>query len=157
MKYYKLKVLSEVTDEFDNLIGADFTMALTENLDKIESKIKNIDSIIKPSKEYKVLTDKRDELFKKYADRDDDDQLVLDNNLMKITDKANLKLYKVELQTYLDKAKKCIDEHDLKIKEYTKAMNKDCSLKFTKITRKDVPKNISQKQMQLLKFMIIFK
>lgn len=160
MKNFEIKLLLEDREEFDNLIGAEFTMVLTENFDSIEAKLKTIEAIIKPSKKYEILDNKRNELFNKYGDKDENGQLIVTriegnkDGTIGITDDAQMALFNEEFKPFLDKSEKVIAEHNKKLDEYSKALNKECGIKFVKVPRSEVPKTIVQSQTKRLKFMI---
>ena len=156
MKNLEVKRVLNDVKILDDLIGADFTMAVVDNLELMESKIKGVEAIIKPSKEYENLMKLRDDMFKKYADVGEDGKMIIKDKQYIITNKDNLAKYSKDIELLLnDKDNiKVSDIHDKKVAEYNKAMDMDCGIKFNVINSDQVPDNISVKQRRLIKFMI---
>jgi hypothetical protein len=148
-----------------NLTGSRFTYAITKNKRKVEQAIKEMDKERKPSKNYEKFLEKLEENKKYHALKDEKGKFVLidgngpDGNPMKFYDipekdnpegpfligvKALEEEYKDVIAEQKEKEKKFIEQY----------LQEESDYEPFKVNISDVPKEITQKEMDLIYWMI---
>lgn len=148
-----------------NLTGSRFTYAITKNRRKIEQAIKEMDKQRKPSKEYEEFLNKIEENKKKHAVKDEKGKFVLidgpladgrPGKFFDIPDKDNpegefLKGVKALEEEYKEQIAEQKEKERKFVEEY---LEEESEYKPHPVNISDVPKEITQVEMDLIYWMI---
>ena len=121
--------------------------------DFFESVVANEQSQKEPSKGYSEFVRKRDDLVDKYAEKDDEGNvIVLANGGKRI---INLDSFQKEFEDLTNVCKEFIDEHQKKLEEWEEYIQDECDIEIIKIKESDVKfETLSKKDFESLMAMI---
>jgi vacuolar-type H+-ATPase catalytic subunit A/Vma1 len=146
--YFAIKSLSNTSD-----YSKWFVYLITETEEKIKNVVSAILSVSKPKDEYLEYEKLRDQIIKKYAERNDDDEFIIDNDYIKIDER-----YKDQIQDEfknLDLEYNDVTEVRKKdVAEYKELLNSEIDVDLEQIDFKYFPDNISKKIYLALKPLI---
>jgi len=149
-------------NELKSLQGIRLVMALARNKELIEAEIKVLEAIKEDTPEYKDFKNEYLEMRKKYADKDEKGEPLLEvvphtqnQTTYKVTKKE--KSFQKSEATFLEKHKELLNLMDGKIKDYNEALNNNCSIKFHMVKEDDIPKTVTYGQFDAIKFMVDMK
>lgn len=159
MKNKDVIELDENVSLFDELVGAEFIMALYKNIKRISDKANEIKAIKNPTVKYLEVQDELQKLFREYADKNKDGSLKRtkndkDEDILNISSKSKFDEYKVKEAIILKDNNKTIALQDEKSNEYDRIIENDSTIEIVMISEEYIPKNITFKQRVLLDFMI---
>ena len=162
MTNFELTQVLEQVKKFDDLIGAEFIMALDENLDLMTDKVKHLNKIKEQTAKYKLVIDKMTEKFKEYADKDERGNFTIPKNaagedILTIKDTKQLEAFKTEQTKLIEDNIEDINIQEEKNQEYNRILTEECGIVFKKVPKTLVPKNISLEAYKLLKTFMIEK
>ena len=139
--------------QLDNLEGFEYILAAGENHDNILAELKPLEKARNSNKKYTEFIEKSRELLMEYAEKDDNGNVIEVQNGVKLIP-SKIEEYKEKAEA-LEKEYKADIEKQKKYDEgFNKELEKEISFELEMIDRKDVPKNITQGQYRLIKFMI---
>lgn len=121
-----------------NLVGVIFGYAVNKNLSIMKPEIEALQKAITPSKEFLEYDNKRIEIVKKYALKDDKEQFIIKNNSYDIGDKTEI--VEEEVKTLKEEYKDAIKEQEKQIEEYNALLETESDVKLYMVKREDLPK-----------------
>jgi len=126
--------------------GLKFAYAMARNLRKVETEIEIFNTILKPSKELTECEMKRIEICVKYADKENNQPKMVNNNYI-IGDK-NKKEFDKEITKLRKDYKKTLDRQTKNIEDYNKLMEEESDFIPYKVLIEDVPKEITGNELK---------
>jgi predicted DNA binding protein len=145
----KLKHLIELKSELNSVDDVKctfkFSYAVAKNKRMIKSIIDEYEAALTPSDKYSEYEEKRVNLARKYAKKDENGQPIIKNSVFLIEPDEQVKFEK-ELTTIKAEYTEEIDKYELKQKGYIKALNEDVPVEFHMIEESDIPE-LTPKQM----------
>lgn len=137
-----------------NLKGVKFAHAVAKNIAIIKSEAESLQKAIDLSDEFKAFEEKRIELAKKHAKKDENGEAITEI-IDKVTkagryifeNKEAEALFHKELDVLREENKEVVDAREKQLKEFTELLDKENDIKLFKISIKDIPEEISSKQM----------
>jgi outer membrane protein OmpA-like peptidoglycan-associated protein len=155
MKNWELLNLYQVLSSVSDLKGVKFSYFVVKNLGLIEREIKNLEVVIKASKDYYEFEEKRIELAKKHAKKDKKGEpKTKEVNGKKVFDMKSQVAFDKEFKKLQKEYKETLEERQEQIKEYNELIEQDTDIKLHKIKLKDIPEEISVAQMKAIEFLI---
>ena len=131
-----------------------FSYTKMVNEDELENKAKAIIEISKPKEDYLRYMNERTDILNKYAQRDDDGNVITLNDNVKI-DKYKVKECQNELNDLDVKYKDAIEERNKNLDEYYKILETEIEVNIETVPFEYVPENISVQDLKSLKKMIV--
>ena len=158
MKKIKMYEFVQNFKELEGLEGFEFVVAVTKNNSAFKNEIEALDKGRSPSEEYKEYADKVSSIIRKYADKTENGDPIITNDEIKgksvQLSKENKPLLEKESDALSKKYEETIKKHKEKEEKFRKELEKDVTIKFDKIEKDDLPKNINTKQLSLVYDMI---
>lgn len=155
----KKKILIELYNVFEsmkNIKNVEFMYLIIKNKFKIKDEIEIFRQLSQPSDEYIEYLKELEEIAYKYAERDENGNLVRTATGIKVKDK-NISLAENAVNHLKIKYKKAINEYEEKQKQIEKILDEEIDIKLEKIPYDLLPKDeISGEQLEIL-FPIIEK
>lgn len=127
--------------------GLKFAYALQKNIRLMKQEIQHLFDILEPSEEYKKYDKEREELAKQFSEKDKDGNPVIENERYKIKGK---KKFEAELKNLQKKYEKALNEQTDKESLFNEALEKECTVKFHQIIEKDLPSDMSLRQLEIV-------
>jgi len=137
-----------------------FTYALVKNTEIIRIEIKAILAVFEPSEAFKEYDDKRIELCKKYADKDEKGEPIKvpieeGSNIVRfIMSTENKELFDAELKILNECNKYNIDTRNEEVESFNKILDTEADIKLEQVSMADVPADISGEELENIKEMI---
>ena len=125
------------------LKGARFTYAVARNLAELKVEIEALQKSVEPSKQYLEYDEKRVELAKKYAKKNEAGEAVLENRDYVLEDKEGFNAAIVILQ---EEYKQALEEREQQVKEYEKTLDDDIDVKLYMLSPDSLPDDITAQQ-----------
>jgi len=150
--------LNSNAEELKKLKGAKFAYCIIKNIEALNSEAKIIQSIHTISDKYKEYDSKRIEICEKYADRDDNGEIIKNY----ITEKSFE--YKLDLsnQEFINEMESLAREYNdtlvesnEKTLEYNRFLMSESGINFTKIDIDSIPNDISVELLAIIRPFII--
>ena len=155
MKNWELLNLYQVLSSVSELKGVKFSYFVVKNLGLLEREIKNLEEVIKASKDYYEFEEKRIELAKKHAKKDDKGEpKTKEVDGKKVFDMKSQIAFDKEFKELQKKNKKTLEEREKQIKEYNELIEQDSDIKLHKIKLSDIPEEINVSQMKAIESLI---
>jgi hypothetical protein len=155
MKNWELLNLYQVLSSASDLRGVKFSYFVVKNLGLLEREIKNLSESVKASKEYAEFEDKRIDLAKKHAEKNEKGEpKTKEENGKNVFDIKNIDKFNKEFDALKKKYSKALDEREKQIKEYNELIEQDNDITLHKIKLDDIPENISVAQMKGIEYLI---
>ena len=155
----KRKILIELYNVFEsmkNIKNVEFMYLIIKNKFKIKDEIEIFRQLSQPSDEYIEYLKELEEIAYKYAERDENGNLVRTATGIKVKDK-NISLAENAVNHLKIKHKKAINEYEERQKQIEKILDEEIDIKLEKIPYDLLPKDeISGEQLEIL-FPIIEK
>lgn len=155
----KKKILIELYNVFEsmkNIKNVEFMYLIIKNKFKIKDEIEIFRQLSQPSDEYIEYLKELEEIAYKYAERDENGNLVRTATGIKVKDK-NISLAENAVNHLKIKYKKAINEYEERQKQIEKILDEEIDIKLEKIPYDLLPKDeISGEQLEIL-FPIIEK
>lgn len=131
------------------LTGVVFGFAVNKNLAIIKSEIESLQKALTPSDKFMEYDNKRVEIVKKYAKKDEKGQPVLETDAK--TQKQNfiiddLKGLEEEVKPLKEEYKETISEYENQIKDYNDLLETTSDIELYKVKLGDLPKDITVEQ-----------
>jgi hypothetical protein len=130
-----------------------FSYALLRNRDIVEREAKPIRELQKPSDEIMEYEKKRKGLCEDYADKDKNDEPIVENNNYKIPD-DKFEEFEEKVEELKEEYKEAIEEHEGKNEEIMKILEDKVELDFHQVSMKHLPDVISPYELDVLRVMI---
>lgn len=127
--------------------GLKFAYALQKNIRLMKQEIKHIFELIQPSEDYKLYDKEREELAKKYAEKDEKGEPVVENEQYKIKGK---KKFDKELKELQEKYGKVYKDQEEKEVIFQARLEQECTIPFHKIEEKNLPSDLSARQLDII-------
>ena len=141
------KILQGI-DSVGELRGVKFAYAMAKNKRTITAELEDLQKALKESEQYTDYEKKRIELCKKHCIKDDDGNLVMQNNEFQIADKEQFDTEITELKAGYEEA---IALRGEQVKEYSELLDKPVNgVAFHKLSLSDLPENISTAQTDMI-------
>ena len=131
-----------------------FSYTKMVNEDELENKAKAIIEISKPKEDYLSYMNERTDIINKYAQRDDEGNVITLNDNVKIG-KDKVKECQEELNNLDTKYKDAIEERNKNLDEYYKILETEIEVNIETVPFDYVPENISVQDLKSLKKMIV--
>jgi len=143
-------VLSKISEE--KLGTLDFRWDISTNMIAIKDKISFLEEAGKEMEELLPYNRKRLELIQDYCSRDEDGNCIIDERTGLHAIKAeNLVLYKEKLNELKENYKDSIKKEEDRIKQLPSLLKKKVEINFSNIERKDLPEELSAREMFTLR------
>lgn len=159
MKNKDLFTFKQGLDEAEKFMGVKFAYAVAKNSKLVTEEIEALQKTITPTKKYQEFENKRNNLIKEYAEKDENG-----NPKEKIQDVngQEYRYYTVEnIPAYNEKVKELSKEYEEEIqkredqmKDHEKILNEDCTLKFHKIILDNIPEDITGEILKKIDWML---
>jgi len=149
MKNHELLRLQEGINNVSNIKGVKFAYALMKNKKLIDAEIKCLQKGIEPAKEYQEFNQKRIDLCKSHATKDDKNEpVIIDKNYVI----GNQENFTIKVNALIAEYKNAIDTYEQQLKEYENLLNENTELdsQFYKMTIDYLPEDISAKELELI-------
>lgn len=133
-----------------SLNGVVFGYALNKNLAILKPEIEALQKALAGSKEFEEYNQKRIEIVKKYALKDDKGDFILigQGNEKSYDVGANGDVVESEVAPLKEEYKDAIAGYQKQIDEYNALLEKEADIKLYKVKMEDVPKEITGKQLE---------
>jgi|32_taG_2_1085360.scaffolds.fasta_scaffold03657_10 hypothetical protein len=137
----------------DGLYGVKFSHALVQNTKTFKNEAHNIKNSLVYSKEFLMFCKEMEEVFIKYALKDENGELLVVDNKYKI-DPENIEIFN-KIQKEKREANKSIIEEAKKAEEtYNNSLDTEKEVDIAYVKLEDLPETITPEQMSALSFMI---
>lgn len=146
-----------------DLPGVKFAYAMSKNakaLQKESEALSEARAKIDSDEKYVEFSNKREDLCKKYADRDDKDEPVMENIVKNqqgqmvsgnyVFNEENKKKFDKEVKKLIADSKDIMDARDEKIKEFNELLEKESEFVPFKVALSDVPEEITTKSLNTI-------
>lgn len=124
--------------------GQKFSYAVAKNLVEIKKKVKELQDIKEPTKEYKKFDEKRIKLAEKFADKGQDGKSLIANRNYVIIGKK--KEWDKAFKEFSKENKKVLDAYKKQLNDYNKALEKEFEVEVFKIKQEDMSEDITANQ-----------
>ncbi len=139
--------------ELGNLEGVKFAYFVVKNMKILQSEIAVFEDIIKPSEKYVEYEQKRLDICKKYAEKDENGNCKIEND--KFVGCENNEEFNKEIQQLNNEYAEVILKRNQQLKEIEQILEEENNnIKLMKIKVEDIPKNITVKQMMVINDLI---
>lgn len=125
--------------------GVKFAYAVAKNLVEIKKKVKELQDIKKPTKEYKKFDEKRIKLAEKFADKGQDGKPLIANRNYVIIGKK--KEWDKAFKEFSKENKKVLDAYKKQLNDYNKALEKEFEVDIYKINKEDLSEDTTANQL----------
>ena len=157
LKNYQIMDLAEAfmrIGKIENLVSTKkFSYALVLNDERIQSNVKAITSIAKPSESYIEFEQKRQEIISKYADTDSDGNIILNDNRWVVFKPENREAAVEEIKSLTKEYSDVIELRNKDIDEYNELLDADVELNIHMVSLDDVPEEVG-KDIFLMKLLV---
>ncbi len=145
MKNGQLEGLMRGIDACGDLKGVKFAFGLAKNKKMLVKEFEIFQEAIKPSKEFIEYDQKRVDLCKELADKDEKGNPKMEsNNYIVIKNKED---FEIRSKALTEQNQSAVDDRSKQIKEFNELMNKESDFKPFLIARNDIPDDITSKQL----------
>ena len=130
-----------------------FSYALVLNDERIQSNVKAITEIARPSESYAKYEQKRHGIISKYADVDGDGNIILNDNRWIVFKDGTKETAVDELSSLNEEYKDILDARNKDIEEYNELLDSDVELNIHMVDLDDVPEEVG-KDLFLMKLLM---
>lgn len=116
--------------------GARFAYAIAKNKKFIQEELELVEKTLVHSDEFKAYEEKRVELCKKHAHKDENGEAKMTNNAFDIVDR---KQFDKELKVLQEEYKDTLEENIKKVEDYNKLLETETEITFFKIKLEILP------------------
>ena len=127
--------------------GLKFAYALQKNIRLIKQEMNRLFDIMKPSEEFNEYDKEREKLAEKFAKKDKDGKPVIKDDKYVIPKR---KQFDKELEELQEKYAKPFKEQEEKNALFNEKLEEECTIKFHKISEKDLPENMSARELDIV-------
>ena len=127
--------------------GVKFAYGVSKNKKILKTEMEALTDALKPKDEYKKYDKKRIELCEIHANKDKNGKPVVENGAYRM---SNKKAFDKELEKLQEKYKKAVDGQKIQDEEYKKLLEEKISVKLNKVDIKNVPEEITGKQLEAI-------
>lgn len=157
MKRKEIPAILSTLDEVSELKGVKFAFSVLKNRKTFEKQIEEdkeiFEKILAPTEDFKEFETKRIELCTIHSEKDEVGNPIVENDQYKISDYDS---FNIELEKLYEKHKETVESRKKQIDDYNSLMEEELELEFKKVSFEDIPEDISEKQLRILEFMLIF-
>lgn len=125
--------------------GVKFAYSIVKNKKNIESEIKTMEEIIKPSDKFQAYEQKRVEVCEKHCERQENGQPVVENNAYKIIDQITFNSELLELK---ESNKDVLEFREQQLIEYNELLEEESKIELVKISVDNLPNGITPLQIE---------
>jgi len=130
-----------------NLNGVKFAYAVSKNLFKMKSEVEALQETYKPAQEFVTYEGERIKLAEEHAEKTDDEpKKIMENGIQRFVIKDK-KTFDKELEVLKKKYKTALESRKEQIESFEALLKEKIEIDLHKIDIKDVPKEITAKQM----------
>lgn len=135
-----------------NLTGVIFSYGVNKNMSILKLEIEVLQKAITPSKEFNEYDEKRVEIVKEYAKKDEKGEFVLvEVNGRKSYDvDGREEEVENEIKPLKEEYKEAIEAQEKQIADYNALLETESDVKLHKVKLEDVPKDITAAQMNAI-------
>lgn len=135
------------------MTGARFTYAIAKNMNSLKEEVQALAKILEQDDEMKAFEEKRIELAKKHAKKDEKtgNPISVKNNYVLLDEAA----FEKEYQQLREENKEVVEKYDKQVAEYSELLKEDCDIKLHKVRLEDVPAEVNAMQMTAIMHMIV--
>lgn len=152
MLVYQLTNAKKTLDSVSNFEGSDFAYAVFKNKQLIDNKLMEVDFIKNVSPEVVEYEEKRVSICEDYAQKDDNGNSIIENDVYIIIDRDT---FKIKMDELLEKYRPFVEERQKQIELFNFKMNQVVNIPFVKITKDLIPPQINTaNQLESISFMI---
>ena len=151
MKNRQLSILHKGLTDSGKLQGVKFAYAVAKNKKLIEEEVEALNEGLNPSEKFKEYDEKRVELAKEHAEKDEDGNAVMvgEENI-KSFDIKDIAKFTKDLEKIQEEYKTELEARDKQLKDYEKLMDEDTKLELQKVKLENVPEEITGEQLELI-------
>lgn len=135
-----------------SLVGVIFGYAVNKNISIIKPEIEALQKVATPAKEFLEFDQKRIDIVKKYAKKDDKGDFIVKDNQYDVGE--NRELVEQEVEALKEENRVVIDARDKQINEYNTLLEEEVKVDLYKVKLESVPKDITAAQMASI-FLIV--
>lgn len=146
----ELQPLLQAINACGNLSGVKIAYSLNKNKKLITAELETLQEAIKPNEKFLEYDKKRIETCKKYADRENGEPKMKDNNFI-ITDR---KEFDKEIEKLNKDNKEILDEREKQGKEFNELLKKESTFAPYMVDYKELPESISVSQLSGIDILI---
>lgn len=147
MRNHELINLYQSLDKLKLLEGVEFAYFMAKTKQKVRLEMENIDKAQEPSEDFKRFELKRIEMCKKHAQLDDKNNPIIKDNNFILKDKAE---FDKEMEALRIEFKEIIESGEKQVNDYNEFLQKENAIDLGKISKSDIPINISGEQMDII-------
>lgn len=134
-------------NELGGLKGVKLAYAIAKNVSVLTPEIEAFKKSLEPTKEFSDYEKTRIEILEKYAKKDDDGKPIIEGNEYVLENKDEaLK----EIASHSENHKDVIEARQKQIGEFNDLMDKENAVSLHKVSLKDIPEDVTTKQMVTL-------
>ena len=126
------------------LQGVNFAYDVAKNSQIIKHELMALQEAVKPSDKFIEFDQKRIELCREHAEKDEKGGSIIVGSEFSIKDKQ---AFDADLANLRDEFRDVQDARENQIKEYEQLLEEPCDLNFHKVSKDDLPENITAEQM----------
>lgn len=151
MKVTKKQVLElwHVMSQLKKIGDTKFAYCLVRNNNLIEPEIKALQEIEKPSEEYLKYDAAVIETARKYAKKDENNEIIIKNDHFEIASEQ-VKEFNEELAKLAEEHKAVVEERNKKLKELEDILKEEVDYNFYQVSFENLPKELNAEQMSIL-------
>lgn len=133
--------------------GTKFAYAVKRNRDKVDSYVKELkEKYLSESAEFKVFNEKRNEVAKSFAEKDEDGNPKTRNGNYVIADR---KAFDKEVKEFKKKYKDVIEKREKQITEFDAVMKEMSTLLLYAISKDELPDDLTANQLDGIYSLIV--
>jgi hypothetical protein len=134
---------------FKDLKGAKFNYAMVRNKSILKSELALVESAFKASEKYFQYDSKRVDLLKKYAEKDEKGNPVIESNNFKLLPEEEKKFLD-ELNVVKEEFADALKEREKQSQEFNKLLDEPISFELHMISLDIIPDEVTKEQMEIL-------
>lgn len=152
MLLYQLTKHRKSLDEVSDLQDVDFAYAVFKNKQLIDNKLTDVDFIKNVSPQVIEYEEKRVKMCENYAQKDNDGNPIIEQDVYVITNKDE---FKTQMDELLNQYRPFIEERQQQIELFNQKMNEPVELPFVKVNKNSIPRQIATaNELDKISFMI---
>ncbi len=126
------------------LQGVKFAYAVAKNSQIIKHELKALQEAVKPSDKFIEFDQKRIELCRDHAEKDEKGSSIIVGSEFSIRDRQS---FDIDLEGLREKHAEAVVQREAQVEEYEHLLEESCELSLHKIGKDDLPENITAEQM----------
>ena len=136
--------LFQSLQKLGNLSGVKFAYAVSRNIAILKPEVEALNKALEGSDEFKQFDEKRVELAKKHAKKDDKNKPLVNRGQFEI---ENQEAFDAEFETLKSEHQEVWDARQKQVDDYNDLLKTESELQLYKVSLTDVPVNITVAQM----------